>query len=268
MKLCRFHLLESSARSTDSVAASMGKALSGVLEDGVISEIDGELWGARERTGQKWPLDRVKLLPPSAPTKLVCVGKNYRDHAKEMGGEPPKEPLIFLKPPSTIIAPEDSIVLPRISNRVEYEGELAVVIGKRCFLLGPDEDSRPYILGYTCVNDVTARDFQNKDGQWWRAKGCDTFCPFGPFLETDHPTSETMIETFQNGVKKQSGRVGEMIFSIDAIIHWITQAMTLYPGDVIPTGTPAGVGPLAPGDVLEVKISGVGTLRNPVIGPR
>ena len=223
--------------------------------------------GSPRRTGREWPLDEVKFLPPSSPSKIVCVGRNYLAHARELDNEVPKEPLIFLKPPSAVIAPEEPIVLPRISERVDFEGELAVVIGRRCFHLGSNEDVRPYLAGYTCLNDVTARDLQKRDGQWSRAKGFDTFCPFGPLLESEAPTADTTIETYVNGIRKQSGRVAEMIFPVDVIIRWIAQVMTLEPGDVIATGTPSGIAPLSAGDVVEVSVSGIGTLRNPVAGP-
>ena len=160
---------------------------------------------------------------------------------------------------------EEAIVLPRVSQNVHYEGELGLVIGRRCFRLRPADDFRDYIAGYTPLNDVTARDLQKTDGQWTRAKGCDTFSPVGPVLETDHPAPDTRVETVVNGVTKQSAPISEMIFSLDVIIRWIAQVMTLEPGDVIATGTPAGVGPLAAGDVVEVSISGIGTLRNSVI---
>lgn len=268
MKLCRFQPLEFAVGEINRTTREVHPpARSGIIEGGSIAEISGELWGARERTGRSWPLEGVKLLPPSSPTKIVCVGRNYLDHAKELGNEAPKEPLIFLKSPSAVIAPEDLIVMPRISERVDFEGELAIVIGRRCFHLNENDDVRPYVAGYTCLNDVTARDLQKRDGQWTRGKGFDTFCPFGPVLETEAPTGDTTIETFVNGIRKQSGRVAEMIFPLDVIIRWIAQVMTLEPGDVIATGTPSGVGPLAAGDVVEVVVSGIGTLRNPVVGP-
>ena len=177
----------------------------------------------------------------------------------------PKQPLIFLKPPSAVIAPEEPIVLPRISQRVDYEGELAIIIGRRCYHLTDNEDVSPYILGYTCLNDVTARDLQKLDVQFTRGKSFDTFCPFGPILETQIDPAGVSVETFVNGIRKQSGHTSEMIFSVDVIIRFIAQVMTLEPGDVIATGTPAGVGPLAAGDVVEVSVGGIGTLRNPVI---
>ena len=185
MKLCRFQPLEFSAASLSrSPHETRPQPRAGIITENIISEIHGDLWGPRELTGQTWPLDRVKLLPPSVPTKIVCVGRNYLDHAKELNNEVPKQPLIFLKPPSAVIAPEEPIVMPPSSQRVDYEGELAIIIGRRCSQLRDSDDVRPYILGYTCLNDVTARDLQKLDVQFTRAKGFDTFCPFGPLLET------------------------------------------------------------------------------------
>jgi 2-keto-4-pentenoate hydratase/2-oxohepta-3-ene-1,7-dioic acid hydratase in catechol pathway len=194
------------------------------------------------------------------------VGRNYRDHAIELGNPPPPEPLLFLKPPSSIIACGEAILLPSVSQRVDYEGELAVVIGKRCSDLGDAEDALAYVMGYTCLNDVTARDLQRADVQFTRAKGFDTFCPIGPYIETELKLEDVTLETLVNGQRKQLGRVADMIFPVDAIIRYISRVMTLQPGDVIATGTPAGVGPLQAGDVVEVVISGVGCLKNPVRG--
>ena len=267
MKLCRFHPLEFPAKDlARGVQEVHPRPRTGIIENSDVWEISGETWepNSGERTGAKRLLAEVKLLPPSTPSKIVCVGRNYQDHAKELGNEAPKEPLIFLKPPSAIIAPEEPIVLPPISQRVDFEGELAVIIGRRCRGLRPDDDVAPYIAGYTCLNDVTARDLQKRDGQWTRAKGFDTFCPFGPVLETRVDLIHAALETFVNGIRKQSSCVAEMIFSVDVIIRWIAQVMTLQPGDLIATGTPAGIGPLAPGDVVEVNIGGIGTLRNRV----
>ena len=265
MKLCRFQPLEFAATNIARAPhESRPHVRHGIIEANWVHEFSGELWGARELTGQKWPLDSVKFLPPSVPSKIVCVGKNYVDHAAEMGGSPPKNPIIFLKPPSAIIAPDEPIILPRISQRVDYEGEIAIIIGRRCHLLAPNDDVRLYILGYTCFNDVTARDLQKLDGQWTRGKSFDTFCPFGPLLESDLNLADTRVETYVNGVRKQSASVSEMIFSVDVIIRWIAEVMTLEPGDVIATGTPAGIGPLADDDVVEVSVTGIGTLRNPV----
>jgi 2-keto-4-pentenoate hydratase/2-oxohepta-3-ene-1,7-dioic acid hydratase in catechol pathway len=210
-------------------------------------------------------LDEATLFAPVEPSKIVCVGRNYREHAAELGHEVPKEPLIFLKPPSSLLAPGGTIVRPSISNRVDHEGELGVVIGRACRNLKADEDVRPYILGYTCVNDVTARDLQNKESQWARAKGCDTFCPVGPVV-TDgvDPWSGVSVETRVNGQLRQSGNTRDFIFSLDVVIRYIADAMTLLPGDLIATGTPKGVGPLHAGDVVEVKVEGIGALCNRV----
>jgi 2-keto-4-pentenoate hydratase/2-oxohepta-3-ene-1,7-dioic acid hydratase in catechol pathway len=267
MKLCRFQPLEFSAAGVNRSAQEVHpQPRNGIVEAAKVHEVSRELWEHHERTGRSWPLEAVRLLPPSWPSKIVLVGKNYVDHAAEMGGPPPLEPILFLKPPSSIAGPEDPVVMPRISQRIDYEGEIAVIMGRRCHHLRAAEDTRSYILGYTCLNDVTARDLQKRDGQWTRGKSFDTFCPFGPVIETEPPSPDTTIETFVNGIRKQSARVSEMIFSIDVIIRFIAQVMTLEPGDVIATGTPAGIGPVASGDVMEVKISGIGMLRNAVVG--
>ena len=269
MKLCRFQPLDSADKSASLPRYESDRlAHYGIAEGDDLLEIRGDFLGPRERTGRKWHASQVKFLPPATPSKIVCVGRNYHDHIKEFNNPVPKEPVIFLKPPSSILGPDEPIVLPRISQRVEHEGEIAVVIGRRCFHLRPDMEVRPYILGYTPLNDVTARDLQRADLQWDRGKGFDTFCPFGPVLETDHPSPDAKVETAVNGVKRQSERLAEMIFPIDVIIRWIAQVMTLEPGDVIATGTPGGVGPLVAGDVVEVSVSGIGTLRNPVVGPQ
>jgi 2-keto-4-pentenoate hydratase/2-oxohepta-3-ene-1,7-dioic acid hydratase in catechol pathway len=212
------------------------------------------------------PLATARLLAPVVPRKIVCIGRNYRDHAAELENEVPKEPLLFLKAPSSVIAHEDTIHIPSQSQRVDFEGELAVVIGRRASQIGPDEPVAPYIRGYTIVNDVTARDLQKSDGQWSRAKGFDTFCPVGPLVtdEIDLAAGVT-VETRLNGELRQHGHTRDLIFPIDTLLRYITAAMTLYPGDLIPTGTPAGVGPMQPGDHVEVIIEGIGTLRNPVI---
>src|SRR6202041_750232 len=266
MKLCRFQPLEFSGTSLSRASQeTRPQTRAGIIDENTIHEFHGELWGLRETTGQSWPLDRVKLLPPSIPTKIVCVGRNYLDHAKELNNEVPKQPLIFMKPPSSVIAPEEPIVLPRISQRVDHEGELAIIIARRCYHLKEAESVAPYILGYTCLNDVTARDLQKLDVQFTRGKGFDTFCPFGPVVETELDPAGVTVETYVNGIRKQSGHTSEMIFSVDVIIRFIAQVMTLEPGDVIATGTPSGVGPLAAGDVVEVSVGGIGTLRNPVI---
>src|SRR5438270_11672368 len=199
------------------------------------------------------PVAQAALLAPVQPSKIVCIGRNYREHAAELGNEVPAEPLIFLKPPSSVIGPGETIVRPKISARVDHEAELGVVIGKKCRNLEPDEDVKPYILGYTCVNDVTARDLQKKDGQWTRGKGFDTFCPVGPVVvDTLDPWAGVAVEASVNGAIKQKGDTKDFIFALDVVIRYISQVMTLFPGDLIATGTPSGVGPLAAGDRVEV----------------
>ncbi|HLI64395.1 MAG TPA: fumarylacetoacetate hydrolase family protein [Terriglobales bacterium] len=213
------------------------------------------------------PLSEVRLLAPVEPSKVVCIGRNYREHAKELDHPIPTEPLIFLKPPSSVIGPEEAIRRPaELSQRVDYEAELGVVIGNRCYRLRASDDVRPYIAGYTCVNDVTARDLQNKDGQWTRAKGFDTFCPIGPVVaEGLNPWKGVGVQSRVNGELRQNGVTTDFLFPLDVLMHFISQVMTLEPGDVIATGTPVGVGPLKAGDVVEVTVEGVGTLRNPVM---
>lgn len=209
-------------------------------------------------------LSEAKLLAPMVPSKIIGVGRNYRDHAQELGNEPPAELLIFLKPPSTVLAPGAAIVRPKLSQRVDFEGELGVVIGRVCRNLPDGADVRAYLRGYTCVNDVTARDLQEKDAQWARAKGFDSFCPVGPIISDEIDATAADVETRVNGEVRQRGNTRDFIFSLDAIIRYVSRVMTLFPGDLISTGTPAGVGPLAAGDVVEVSIPGIGTLRNPV----
>jgi 2-keto-4-pentenoate hydratase/2-oxohepta-3-ene-1,7-dioic acid hydratase in catechol pathway len=212
------------------------------------------------------PLSTARLLPPVVPSKIVCIGRNYREHAAELGNEVPREPLLFLKAPSSVIAPGEPIRIPPQSQRVDFEGELAVVIGRRASQIGPEEEVRPYIRGYTIVNDVTARDLQKSDGQWSRAKGFDTFCPMGPIVTDEiDPAAGLTVETRLNGEVKQHGSTLDLIFSIEFLLRHITAAMTLLPGDVIPTGTPAGVSPMQAGDRVEVSVQGIGTLANPVV---
>lgn len=208
----------------------------------------------------------IRLLPPCAPTKIVCVGRNYLEHARELGNEAPSEPLIFLKPPSSLIASGDAIVYPSISQRVDFEGELGIVIGERARNV-QREKAAEYVLGYTIVNDVTARDLQKKDGQWTRGKGFDTFCAVGPCLVSPDEVSfpSLRVRTLVDGVVKQDGSVLDMIFTPDVIIEYITSFMTLEPGDLIATGTPPGVGPLTPGCTVRIEINGIGVLENPVI---
>jgi 2-keto-4-pentenoate hydratase/2-oxohepta-3-ene-1,7-dioic acid hydratase in catechol pathway len=215
------------------------------------------------------PLSALILLAPVTPSKIVCIGRNYRDHAAELGNEAPKEPLLFLKPPSSLLPPGGTIRLPTISHRVDYEGELGIVIGRACRKLQADEDVRPYIRGYVIVNDVTARDLQKSDGQWSRAKGFDTFCPVGPIVsDAIDPDAGVTVTTRLNGVVKQHGITKDFIFNIATLLRHISAAMTLNPGDLIPTGTPAGVGPMQSGDVVEVEIDGLGVLRNPVFAEK
>ena len=210
-------------------------------------------------------LDSVRLLAAVVPPKIVCVGRNYRDHASELGNDVPTEPLLFSKPPTAVIAPEDEIELPPQSQRVDYEGELGVVIGKLCSKLVDGADVREFIRGYTIVNDVTARDLQKKDSQWARAKGFDTFCPVGPVVTDEiDPFAGVELTTKLNGEVKQHGNTREFIFDIAVVIRYISNIMTLEPGDLIATGTPAGVSPMKPGDVVEVEIPGIGVLRNRV----
>jgi 2-keto-4-pentenoate hydratase/2-oxohepta-3-ene-1,7-dioic acid hydratase in catechol pathway len=269
MKLCRIVPLDvATSHPVQTPAEVYARSHAGILENGAVREISGEIWGDRKPTGRQWPLSAVKFVPPSWPSKIICMAKNYRDHAAEVNAETPKSPIIFSKPPSSILAPEDPVVLPRISKRVDFEGELAFIIGRRCSRPKPTEDIKPYIAGYTCLNDVTARDLQRMDGQYTRGKGFDTFCPFGGVVETNHPTPDTTIETYVNGARKQLARVSDMVFSIEVIFRWIAEAMTLEPGDLIATGTPAGVGPLVAGDVVEVRVGNIGSLRNPVVAPR
>ncbi len=212
-------------------------------------------------------LEEAELLASVVPSKIVCVGRNYKAHAEELGHEIPKYPLIFLKPTSALIGPGDEIRRPaKLSQRVDYEGELGVIIGRECRKIPPDHDVRTYIHGYTIVNDVTTRDLQNKDGQWTRAKGFDTFCPVGPIVnDALDPWNGVEVETRVNGERKQHGNTTKFIFPLDVVIRFIAEVMTLFPGDLIATGTPEGVGPVVAGDVVEVSIGGIGTLRNPVV---
>lgn len=206
----------------------------------------------------------MKILEPIRPSKIVCVGRNYREHAAELGNKMPDEPLLFLKAPSAIISSGEDIVLPRASQQVEHEGELGVVIGRVAHNIG-NEDPLSYILGYTCVNDVTARDLQRKDVQFTRGKSFDTFCPVGPWIESDIDPANVTVETRLNGEVKQNGNTADMAFSVAFLIRYISEIMTLYPGDLIATGTPAGVSRMKSGDTVEVEVGGIGTLVNRVV---
>ena len=209
-------------------------------------------------------LDEVKLLAPVVPSKVVCVGRNYREHAAELGNKMPDEPLLFLKAPSAVIGSGEQIELPGASQQVEHEGELGVVIGRLARKLSQDEDPLSYVFGYTCVNDVTARDLQRKDVQFTRGKSFDTFCPVGPWIEIDIDPGNVGVETRLNGEVKQKGNTADMAFPVSFLIRYISEIMTLFPGDLIATGTPAGVSPMMHGDTVEVEVAGIGVLRNQV----
>jgi 2-keto-4-pentenoate hydratase/2-oxohepta-3-ene-1,7-dioic acid hydratase in catechol pathway len=235
----------------------------GWLHEDKIGEIEGDLFGAYKRLVAEIPLKDVRLLAPSMPGKIVCVGRNYVEHAKELGNEVPKMPLIFLKPPSSVIASGGIIILPPQSAQVEHEAELVAVIGKRGRNVTA-ESARDYVLGYTIGNDVTARDLQKTDGQWTRAKGFDTFCPFGPWIDTDFDPSDALVTCRVNGQMRQLASTRDMVFSVGVLIAYISSVMTLEPGDLIFTGTPAGVSQLQAGDTVEVEIDGLGLLSNSV----
>ena len=257
MKFCRFLPIQKTG-------GRVPTPVYGLLDSDVVREIVGVPWGNWVEGHTIWELKNVRMLAPCEPSKVVCIGRNYAAHAVELGNEMPKEPLIFLKPPSAVIGPDEPIVLPAPSNRVEHEGELGVVIGKRCRQLSDGADPLAYVLGYTCLNDVTARDLQKADVQFTRAKGFDTFCPAGPYIETQLDPRDVTVECRVNGETRQSGSTALMAFPVAFLIRWISHIMTLLPGDLIATGTPAGVGPLAANDTVEVAVSGIGVLRNPV----
>jgi len=237
--------------------------LFGVVSGNEIEVLAGyPLYSGITKTGEKLALDSVKLLAPVIPrSKVVCVGKNYADHAKEMDSVVPEQPVIFIKPNTSVIGPDDAIVWPSMSKKVDHEAELAIVIGKICKDV-PKERVQDVIFGYTIGNDVTARDLQKVDGQWSRAKGFDTFCPLGPWIQTDIDPSDLAISAEVDGQMRQSDRTSSMIFDIPTIIHFITQVYTLLPGDVILTGTPAGVGVIPIGSTVSISIEGIGTLSN------
>ncbi len=235
----------------------------GVLEDGVIRALRGTFFEDPLPSGEEVPLDDVRLLAPVLPSKVIGVGKNFAAHAAEFGSEVPAEPLLFLKPATSVSGPGDPIPLPPISRRVDYEGELAVVIGRVARNVRAEDASR-CILGYTCGNDVTLRDLQKRDGQWARAKGFDGSCPLGPWIETELDPTDVRIETRVNGETRQFASTADLVFGVASLIEFVTAFMTLLPGDVILTGTPEGVGPLSPGDRVEVEVEGIGVLANPV----
>ncbi len=260
--------------------------LEGKTHYGAVEERGGELWIVDLATAPEedlafrlehgratsWsfnfepmPLNAAELLPPVTPSKIICVGRNYREHAHELGNEVPAEPLIFFKPPSSLLAPGGAVRLPRVSERVDFEGELALVIGRRARKLKPDANWRETVRGFTLANDISARDLQKKDPQWTRAKGFDTFCPLGPVVSDELDLDAGVaLETRVNRELRQCGSTSDFIFSIPALLSFITAAMTLEPGDLVLTGTPSGVGPLKPGDRVEVSVAGLGVLANTV----
>jgi 2-keto-4-pentenoate hydratase/2-oxohepta-3-ene-1,7-dioic acid hydratase in catechol pathway len=242
------------------------KAEYGVLYEDAIKSIEDSPFEAINETHQFHRLGDIRLLPPCVPSKVVALGVNYRSHGEEMNHRIPEEPLIFIKPSTSVIGPEDYIIYPPSSQRVDYEGELGVVIKSPARNVSAQQ-ARRHILGYTCLNDVTARDLQAKDKQWTRSKGFDTFCPIGPCIETDLDPADLPLETLLNGEIKQQTRTSQLIFGVYELVSFISNVMTLLPGDVVATGTTSGIGPMQPGDTVEVKIEGIGTLRNYVKSP-
>jgi 2-keto-4-pentenoate hydratase/2-oxohepta-3-ene-1,7-dioic acid hydratase in catechol pathway len=234
-----------------------------VLED-KIGPVDGSIFGEFQRHEADIPISQVRLLAPVIPGKILCIGRNYIAHAKEQNAEVPEVPLLFLKPPSALIGMNDTIFLPPQSKLVEHEAELVVVIGKRGRWISP-ENALDYVLGYTVGIDVTARDLQRRDGQWTRGKGFDTFCPIGPWIETEFDPSDALITCHVNGELRQMASTRDMVFRVNQLIAYTSSVMTLEPGDILMTGTPSGVGPLMPGDTIEVNIEGIGKLRNSVL---
>jgi 2-keto-4-pentenoate hydratase/2-oxohepta-3-ene-1,7-dioic acid hydratase in catechol pathway len=236
----------------------------GILEGDTVAPIGPHPFGAFEYTGEPLEAGQVRLLAPVLPSKVVAVGRNYAEHARELGHEVPPEPVIFLKPSTSVVGPGDPIVRPVGVGRVDFEGELAVIVGKLVRRLAP-EDAIQAVLGFTCANDVTARDLQQADGQWARAKGFDTFCPLGPWIETDLDSSDLAISTLVNGEVKQQARTSQLERGVADLLAFVSRVMTLLPGDVLLTGTPAGVGPLEAGDRVEVEVEGIGVLANDVV---
>ena len=236
----------------------------GVIEGDAVREMDGDPFGHFHLTLRIKKIGEVKLLSPCLPSKIVALGLNYRDHAEEVKMPIPKEPLLFIKPSTSVIGPGEAIIYPKTSKRVDYEAELAVVIGKEAKKVS-EEKASDYILGYTCLNDVTARDLQPKEGQWTTAKGFDTFCPIGPWIVTDIDPYQLEIASFLNGERRQHSNTKNLIFGPHQLVSFISRVMTLLPGDVIATGTPSGIGPMTIGDKIDVVIEGIGTLRNQVV---
>lgn len=240
----------------------------GLVEDNKIYQITGSVFGDFKKTDKSFDLNSVKLLTPVEPSKIVAIGLNYKDHAKELNMPIPQEPIIFLKPATCIIADGESIIYPSIVGQLDYEAELGIVIKKKAKDV-PEKKVKEYILGYTCTNDVTARDLQTKDGQWCRSKSFDTFCPIGPYIETNGIDANNLdIKLYLNGILKQSSNTNDFIFRIEQLISFISNVMTLLPGDVISAGTPSGVGPMTIGDEVSVSIEKIGKLTNYVVGPK
>jgi 2-keto-4-pentenoate hydratase/2-oxohepta-3-ene-1,7-dioic acid hydratase in catechol pathway len=239
----------------------------GWILENKVGRIEGDIFGEYRRLETDIPIEAVKLLAPTRPSKIICVGRNYAEHAREQNADVPKVPMIFMKPPSSIINPGEPIVLPPQSQRIEHEAELVVIIGKRGRNL-ISEEAQKFVFGYTIGNDVTARDLQQTDGQWTRAKGFDTFCPFGPWIDTEFDPSDALITCKVNGMPRQMGSTRDMVFNVNMIVAFTSSIMTLEVGDIIFTGTPAGVGPLLPGDSVEVEIEGLGKLSNPVVAQK
>lgn len=250
--------------------ADQSAGANGQRNDGLtVAELTGHPFGpgpdAVRLSGRQFPLADVRLLAPVLPSKVVAIGRNYLEHARELGNEPPSEPLIFLKPSTAVVGPGDAIVRPaKLSARVDFEGELAIVFGRLCRDV-PTERVPEVVFGYTCANDVTARDLQRSDGQWTRAKGFDTFCPLGPWIETELDSADVRLTTSVNHEVKQDSRTSLLIHDIPTLVSYVTAVMTILPGDVLLTGTPAGVGPLVAGDSVSVEIEGIGTLSNRVV---
>ncbi|MDD4984561.1 MAG: fumarylacetoacetate hydrolase family protein [Dehalococcoidales bacterium] len=236
----------------------------GILEEKVVQAVAGNPYDGFKPTERYYNIDDVRLLAPCSPSKVVAVGLNYYSHARELTMPVPNNPLLFMKPSTSVIGPEGKIVYPRASKRVDYEGELAVVMKSIAHQV-PAAKALEYVLGYTCFNDVTARDLQKQDGQWTRAKGFDTFAAVGPCIETEVDPGNICIETYLNGQSKQRGSTRDLIFSVPDLVSFISGIMTLLPGDVIATGTPSGIGPMSPGDVVEIRIAEIGILRNYVV---
>ena len=234
----------------------------GVLNNDEVTEIEGDFFSLKTLKARHALAD-ITLLAPCVPTKVVAAGLNYRDHAQELGLAVPEEPILFLKPPTTVIGPGEAIIYPQMSAQVDFEAELAIVIKDQTRDIAPEE-ARDHILGYTCANDVTARDLQRKDGQWTRAKSFDTFCPIGPWVETELDPDDLLVESYLNGKQRQSSRTSQFIFPVDLLVSFVSRVMTLFPGDFVLTGTPVGIGPMQGGDEIEVRIEGIGSLRNTV----